>query len=359
MKTNPAPVVDYDDPVSKVLDELLRSGTATIVTQGGKYYGVIDDRHLHRGLRDPAHSKCGHVSVRAPSLLPASRVYDGLQAFMAGHFKALPVVDEKGKPVGIITRTDVLEELLALQAIPRMAVSVMMNVPVYTMEAGQTLGDARRIMKEKNSHRLLVMENGRPRGIVSTFDLVGTSVKPKERKGKNIISEVYNMNEKRVDEVLREGFGLVKEDEDIVTAAEKMVKRKVSSLLVTHEGKYIGVIAATDIFKYLLREMDRNEFFISISGLHEEEKRFIPEIQASIQAVLRKFSKSFKINNVALHFKKGKSAYVGNLSLSVNGQPLALKVEEYDFQTALNALATELYILLRKQKDRREQRKRR
>jgi CBS domain-containing protein len=88
----------------------------------------------------------------------------------------LPVVDQSGGLVGVLSRTDVM----ALAGDPRVeawqgkSVAATMTAPSLTIEADAPLGEAAAKMEEHHVHRLVVVEaqGGRPVGILSTADIV-------------------------------------------------------------------------------------------------------------------------------------------------------------------------------------------
>lgn len=357
MKVTPALMLDVEDRLSKALDSILRTGTAVIVTRNGEYYGIIDDRNIPPRVADPAQMKCSSVSVRAPALSPESPLYESIQAFMNGHFKSIPIVDARNKPMGITTRVDLLEDILSLRVLPIQPVSSLMQGPVYSIDRTKTVGEAQGLMKKRDSHHVLVTENGKARGILSVFDLAAMATRPKTKRGKTVIPQVRSIHEKPIHDILREELTVIKATDDLSLAVEKMVAERHSSILVTSGGKYVGVLAASDIFKAVLEQV-RDELPVQISGLGEEERMFIPFIRETLLEVIGKFSKSFTLENIHVYFKKGKSTYMGKLFLEVNRHPLAIGAEEYDLKTAVNELAEELYTLLHKQKDKYKQRKR-
>lgn len=88
----------------------------------------------------------------------------------------LPVVDQSGELVGVLSRTDVM----ALAGDPRVeawqgkSVAATMTAPSLTIEADAPLVEAAARMEEHHVHRLVVVEpEGHwPVGILSTTDLV-------------------------------------------------------------------------------------------------------------------------------------------------------------------------------------------
>jgi CBS domain-containing protein len=87
----------------------------------------------------------------------------------------LPVVDQKGALVGVLSRTDVMEAASGPQgdAWQGLSVAASMTAPGLTVGADVSLTDAAAKMEEHRVHRLVVIESdeGHPIGILSTTDL--------------------------------------------------------------------------------------------------------------------------------------------------------------------------------------------
>ena len=91
----------------------------------------------------------------------------------------LPVVDEGGRLVGVISTTDLL--YLAMPTVKQLIrhrdsgirIGEIMSVPPVTVEVTGTLGEAARTMHEGHFHRLVVVDaEGRPVGVLSSMDYV-------------------------------------------------------------------------------------------------------------------------------------------------------------------------------------------
>lgn len=87
---------------------------------------------------------------------------------MAEHrVSALVVVGPDGEPVGMVTATDLLHD--HPEGTP---VSSFMSSPVVTIPPYEQPHVAARIMRNRRSHHVVVVEDGRVCGIVSAFDLL-------------------------------------------------------------------------------------------------------------------------------------------------------------------------------------------
>ena len=115
MKIKEALILDENEPLSKALNEVLDTGTAAIVTKDKKYKGIIDDRNLRNfSVQNPAKIKCKSVIVKPPVLNPDTGILDRIDAFLMGHFKALPVVNKAGKPIWMNCKNAMIPNVIVL-----------------------------------------------------------------------------------------------------------------------------------------------------------------------------------------------------------------------------------------------------
>jgi CBS domain-containing protein len=86
----------------------------------------------------------------------------------------IPIVDQRGIPIGIVSESDLLLEGKGLVAPKDNVASKLMTSPVITVLAGASRSQAASLMRERDVRRLVVIdEQGRIAGIVSRGDLLG------------------------------------------------------------------------------------------------------------------------------------------------------------------------------------------
>lgn len=103
-----------------------------------------------------------------------------LRALHAGRYSALPVVDETGAVLGVVSRTDLLR-LGLLQSglrgaspslpMPRRVVAEIMTLGAHVIDPDTSLAAAAASMIAHQIHRLMVVEDERLVGVISTLDL--------------------------------------------------------------------------------------------------------------------------------------------------------------------------------------------
>jgi CBS domain-containing protein len=106
------------------------------------------------------------------------------------HVHGLPVVDEGGALVGVVSQTD-LNRARSTEYLwvnwPGLAVRHLMTSPAVTVTRSTPLLEAARTMEEHGIHRVVVVEDGdatNPIGILSMSDLIhALAVETAERGG--------------------------------------------------------------------------------------------------------------------------------------------------------------------------------
>lgn len=83
------------------------------------------------------------------------------------HIHAIPVVDSEGDVVGIVSTTDLVPDLKA-----GTPVSQIMTRKVYTISQDDDIHMAARAMRNHHIHHLVVTDEQKVIGILSSFDLL-------------------------------------------------------------------------------------------------------------------------------------------------------------------------------------------
>lgn len=93
------------------------------------------------------------------------------------HVHGLPVVDDEGRLVGVVSATDMVRARTT-EALwsnwPGLRVRHLMTTPALTISADADIGEAAQVMERRRVHRLVVVgtDQTRPVGVISTSDLV-------------------------------------------------------------------------------------------------------------------------------------------------------------------------------------------
>ena len=116
-------------------------------------------------------------------------------------------------------------------------VEIMTQTPV-TIREDATAHEAARLMRDKEIGSLVVVEGGKPMGIVTERDLV-TKVAASDRQPSRIL----------VRDIMSSPVVAVHPGAEVAEAAKLMSERKIRRLPVVQEGKLVGMITENDIIR--------------------------------------------------------------------------------------------------------------
>jgi len=114
------------------------------------------------------------VMTRQPVTVRASDSVEVLAKRMSeAEVGSVIVVDPKGNPVGIVTERDLLKRVTAKNKEPRkVKAREIMSAPLIAVSPTASVFDVARKMRQNKVRRLVVLEGGRMRGIVTTKDIL-------------------------------------------------------------------------------------------------------------------------------------------------------------------------------------------
>ena len=121
-----------------------------------------------------------------------------------------------------------------------MRVFELMTKRVETLSTAATVSEAAQHMRRKRIRHIVVMEGDKVAGVVSDRDV----------RSPALLGE-------RVTEVMGEPAIIVRPNETIRAAANRMRRNRVSSLTVVEGGRLVGILTVTDLLDLLGRGIDR------------------------------------------------------------------------------------------------------
>ena len=162
-----------------------------------------------------------------------------------------------------------------------MLVRERMSTNPITITAETTMTDALRTMRENQVRRLPVLdEEGHMVGIVSEKDLLYAS--PSPATSLSIYEMHYMLTRLKVTELMTSDVITVAPDVPLEEAARIMADNKIGGLPVLENGRLVGIITETDIFKAFLELLGAREKGLRLTLRIPERKGEIARITTEI-----------------------------------------------------------------------------
>ncbi|MFH0748340.1 MAG: CBS domain-containing protein [Candidatus Bathyarchaeota archaeon] len=126
------------------------------------------------------------------------------------------------------------------------AVKGYMDKTVNTIVKDSTILDTAKSMAEKEDGYLIVLEEGKPVGIVTERDLVN-----------KILAKGVDPTTTKIADIMSKPLITIDPDEDLLKASETMREHKIRKLPVVRNGIIYGIITATNIANHCGMYVDK------------------------------------------------------------------------------------------------------
>lgn len=130
-----------------------------------------------------------------------------------------------------------------------MKVREIMNTDVATASSSTSIGDVAKMMADKDVGSVVIVDGGKPVGIVTDRDLVVDHL----AKGH---TQDHTVKEAMSGGGLLGGLVTVSPDMDVLEAAAELGRRKVGRLPVVEGDRLVGILSAGDLSKQLRKALD-------------------------------------------------------------------------------------------------------
>ena len=147
-----------------------------------------------------------------------------------------------------------------------MLVGQRMTQPVITIQGDMPVQDALNMMRREHVRRFPVVEGkGVLTGIVSERDLLHASAS--SATSLSVWELNYLISKIKVESVMSSDVITVTEDTPVEEAARIMADNKIGGLPVMRDGKVVGIITETDLFKLFLELLGAREAGTRLTAL--------------------------------------------------------------------------------------------
>ncbi len=150
-----------------------------------------------------------------------------------------------------------------------------------TVDENTPVDRALRLMRDEKVRRFPVLDKrGRLVGMVSEKDLL--TISPSPATSLSMYEIPYLLSKIKVRDTMTRDVISVTEDTPLEEAARIMADSKIGGLPVTRDGKLVGIITETDLFKVFLEMLGAREAAVRLSMLIPERKGTLAKIAGRV-----------------------------------------------------------------------------
>jgi len=190
-----------------------------------------------------------------------------------------------------------------------MLVGERMSRPVISVSPDTPIHDVLVMFKKEHIRRAPVMKDGKLVGIISQGDLLNASPSPVSTL--SVWEMNYLLSKVTVKRVMSKKVTTVDVDTPIEEAARIMADTKIGGMPVMNNGKVVGMITETDLFKVFLELMGARDKGIRVTATVEDKPGELAKVTKAIADAGGNF--------VSFGFFSGQDASTKVLTFKVEG----------------------------------------
>ena len=261
MQTYTSPVFTVE-PEASIHDTLLLMQTKAVkrivISSKNKPEGIVTERDISKFLeKDKTAKALDEIPIKYVMKKPPIVVQDGtedhveqcatrMETFNVG---SVILVNDSGEIIGILTKTDITKVFSKIYG-GQYQVKDYMTKKLVTCRKTDSLRYAINMMNSNNISRLIVTDNkGGSVGIVSTNDFLKHSdyFSRGLTRTKDYLLSLKSQN-LQIRDLFTENLVSIEDTDDLATAANLMIKNKISGVpVIDSEKNLVGVIDKSDI----------------------------------------------------------------------------------------------------------------
>lgn len=214
-----------------------------LALDGNRLKGIFTERDIVRGIVESGLQFVRYKisQVMRTEVITVNKdayIFEAFDLVLNNQIRHLVVVDDEAQPIGMVTITDLIDNLGYNYFIRVQEVCQIMSTPPITIIPGRTVFEAVTVMAKLSVSFLVVVDRGKPVGVVTEQDVALLAAKEVELQ--TIL----------VDEVMSSPVISVTKKMSLSKAAFHMQQNKIRRLVVLDEnGNLCGVITESNFIK--------------------------------------------------------------------------------------------------------------
>lgn len=261
--------VSLTTPVSDVISIMREKKISCVLVMDGKNpVGIFTERNLVHLLHQ-ANGIIGDRNIEELMSTPVLTIESNANVYQAHDFlekhgvRHLVVVEPDGKVAGVVTQTDLIDNLEVEYFLEHKDLSRIMTRNVAILKKGKSVYDAIDIMDKTLISCVLVEDNNIPIGILTERDITG------------LFHENKDIKTLKIEEVMSQPVQTISQDVSFYEATTLMIQKKIRRLVVVdNNGCIVGIVTQYDILKEL-----GWDYVQSLNNIIEEKEKKLIEAE--------------------------------------------------------------------------------
>ena len=222
-----------------------------VLNNKGTVLGIVTNQDMLRVTSTKSNVTVSGYMVPVPTVMGKTPLLDAARLMLREKKGLLPVIESEEKPVlkGVVSLLDVFMNI-DLESVPKKQVSEIMTTKVVTTRPDDHITKIWDLMIEKDFTGLPVIREDKTIGMITRFDMLkGTA-----RIGKESERRPSDSMQMTVEKIMSTPLYSVKPEDSVRSVIELMLKHGVGRMSVVEDGRLVGIVDRNDLIKCYLGE---------------------------------------------------------------------------------------------------------
>lgn len=336
------PSLNPEDTVSDSLALMRRTGFQEIpVAKDGEYIGMMRYGTILRKKSATPDTKIKTLVSSLPTIDEETEITKIAELMVTNNCRQLAVLTGK-KVTGIVSRTALIQIAAEMKSLKNIKVWEIMTTPVVYVNDNDMLAVAVDKMRDLDIRTLPVVDSaGKLNGVVGMKEVIDNGWKAGE-KSIGALSKAPS-SQIPVSSVSVTSVLTINWEDSMEAASDIMSSKKISTLPVLDDGELVGVLTEYDIIELMSSCRERDQLYVQISGLEDDDKIYADAMYDDIANEMSKIAKIYRPESLTIHVTryneggdKKKYSLIGKLF--VDGRVVNAKVVGWDLVQTNNDL---------------------
>ena len=292
-----------EDNIAKALARLQSSHDAVFVFRKKQFLGVINLYYSFLRQKPNLNERSERAIYHPPQLKPDMPISMAAHLMAESRLYWLPVIDGN-RFQGAVTARDILRQSIKSPKMKKpLAEAVPLRLPIF-VKSSTTVAQARQLMLKNRVSRLVVVDNHRPKGVFSSYDLRKAIRQIQINNSSDKSARNTPIEQQKISRFFHHGLLSIPNSLSVSQALHKLLAAPAGSLAVlSPSNQILGLVSYRDFLKYLSRQQTKLPWRFSFRLVLPREEKL--QIKDYVQHLLRRqqiFRK--KISQVNLIFSQ-------------------------------------------------------
>jgi len=270
-----------------------------------------------KGITDPSKTKIKKVlKSMPPTLHPNDDIIHASKLLFESGLKELPVIDNS-KVIGMLSIENIIDEFSKTKLFRQTKTESLMSPVITITQKDDIGKARQIMREKNISKLPVIDQKGKLIGVVTTFDILKTLKPRERMDFYSMAAEMERIMKIPITTIMDKKVFIASPKDSLNSIFNIMKNNKRGSVIITENKKPIGIIIMKDLLEYYLGSIETSGMIYQIIGLKNETNYIVSIVERMVNDALKRLSSIYKPLFLFIHVKKRETGLKSRIKYSI------------------------------------------